>query len=52
MEHDRLFDGEIKRTAEESTVSWTPTSSELERRPNIVMIVDQETPLEELMATQ
>ena len=39
MEHDRLFNGEIKRTADESTPSWVPETSELKRRPNIVMIV-------------
>ena len=39
MEHDRLFNGVIKRTADESTPSWVPTASELKRKPNIVMIV-------------
>lgn len=39
MEHDRLFDGKIKRTVDESKASWKATSFELERRPNIVMIV-------------
>ena len=39
MEHDRLFDGIIKPTVDESTASWSPTPSVLERRPNIVMIV-------------
>jgi len=39
MEHDRLFNGEINRTVEESRVSWTTQSSVLKRRPNIVMIV-------------
>ena len=39
MEHDRLFDGEIKRTVDESTSSWAVEPSQLQRRPNIVMIV-------------
>ncbi|MCE2424458.1 MAG: arylsulfatase [Pseudomonadales bacterium] len=39
MEHDRLFDGVIKRTVDESTPSWSPSPAVLERRPNIVMIV-------------
>ena len=39
MEQDRLFEGEIKRTVDESTVSWDSKPSDLKRRPNIVMIV-------------
>ena len=39
MEHDRLFDGEIKRTVDQSRASWKTTASGLKRRPNIVMIV-------------
>ena len=39
MEHDRLFDGEIKRTVGESRASWTSNRTELTRQPNIVMIV-------------
>ncbi len=39
MEHDRLFDGEIKRTVDESTASWRSAPAELKQRPNIVMIV-------------
>ena len=39
MEHDRLFDGEIKRTVDESRASWTSKPAELTRQPNVVMIV-------------
>ena len=39
MEHDRLFEGEIKRTVDESTVSWASKPSVLKRSPNIVMVV-------------
>ena len=39
MEHDRLFDGEIGRTVDQSRVSWTSKPSQLKQRPNIVMIV-------------
>ena len=37
MEHDKHFNGEIRRTAEESTPSWGCDESVLARRPNIVM---------------
>ncbi|MEE2898302.1 MAG: arylsulfatase [Gemmatimonadota bacterium] len=39
MEHDKHFNGEIRRTAEESTPSWGFDESVLARRPNIVMVV-------------
>lgn len=39
MEHDRLFDGDIGRTANQSRASWTSKPSELRQRPNIVMVV-------------
>ena len=39
MEHDKHFNGEIRRTVEESTPSWGFDESVLARRPNIVMVV-------------
>ncbi len=39
MEHDRRFNGKIRRTVDESTPAWESTQSRLSRQPNIVMIV-------------
>ena len=39
MEHDRNFDGVIRRTVADSTASWTASPTGLKRAPNIVMIV-------------
>ena len=39
MEHDRNFDGVIRRTVADSTASWTASRAGLKRAPNIVMIV-------------
>ena len=39
MEHNRNFNGVIKRTSKSSLASWIQSPSVLKRRPNIVMIV-------------
>ncbi len=39
MEHNKGFNGSIERTIQDSRSSWVPQTSELKRRPNIVMIV-------------
>lgn len=39
MEHNKGFNGNIERTIQDSTSSWVPQTSELARKPNIVMIV-------------
>lgn len=39
MEHDRNFDGVIRRTVADSTASWAANPTELAKSPNIVMIV-------------
>ena len=39
MEHDRNFDGVIRRTVEDSTASWTSSPTKLTQSPNIVMVV-------------
>ena len=39
MEHNRNFNGVIKKTTNSSLASWLQSKSVLKRRPNIVMIV-------------